>query len=116
MVLLIRNSRKVSGAHGKAVHCSYPFSCTRRLLWLRETSVQLVQEPRAQLRWEKSKEGSAELCKDEEQHIMSGHLRAPLAAIAEIMLQSLSKNAPDLPTHLSLSLYACDFCDAISPS
>lgn len=52
---------------------------------------------------EKSKEGSAELCKDEEQHIMSGHLRAPLAAIAEIMLQSLSKNAPDLPTHLSLS-------------
>ncbi len=51
-----------------------------------------------------SKEGSAELCKDEEQHIMSGHLRAPLAAIAEIMLQSLSKNAPDLPTHLSLSL------------
>jgi hypothetical protein len=71
---------------------------------------------------EKSKEGSAELCKDEEQHIMSGHLRAPLAAIAEIMLQSLSKNAPDLPTHLSLSLSlslslcACDFCDAISPS
>jgi hypothetical protein len=53
---------------------------------------------------ERSKEGSAELCKDEEQHIMSGHLRAPLAAIAEIMLQSLSKNAPDLPTHLSLSL------------
>jgi hypothetical protein len=53
---------------------------------------------------EKSREGSAELCKDEEQHIMSGHLRAPLAAIAEIMLQSLSKNVPDLPTHLSLSL------------
>ncbi len=54
---------------------------------------------------EKSKEGSAELCKDEEQHIMSGHLRAPLAAVAEIMLQSLSKNAPDLLTHLFLSLY-----------
>ncbi|CAK9233392.1 unnamed protein product [Sphagnum troendelagicum] len=104
MVLLIRYSREVSGAHGKAVHCSHPFSCRRRLLWLKETSVQLVQEPRAQLRWEKSKEGSAELCKDEEQHIMSGHLRAPLAAIAEIMLQSLSKNAPDLPTHFSLSL------------
>jgi hypothetical protein len=67
-----------------------------------------------------SKEGSAELCKDEEQHIMSGHLRAPLAAIAEIMLQSLSKNAPDLPTHLSLSLSLSlstgDFCDAFSPS
>ncbi len=53
---------------------------------------------------EKSKEGSAEVCKDEEQHIMSGHLRAPLAAIAEIVLQSLSKNVPDLPTHLSPSL------------
>jgi hypothetical protein len=47
---------------------------------------------------------------------MSGHLRAPLAAIAEIMLQSLSKNAPDLPTHISLSLSTCDFCDAFSPS
>jgi hypothetical protein len=35
---------------------------------------------------------------------MSGHLRAPLAAIAEIMLQCLSNNAPDLLTHLSLSL------------
>jgi len=35
---------------------------------------------------------------------MSGHLRAPLAAIAEIMLQSLSKNALDLPTHVSLSV------------
>jgi hypothetical protein len=65
---------------------------------------------------ERSKEGSAELCKDEEKHIMSGHLRAPLAAIAEIMLQSLSKNAPDLPTHISLSLSTCDFCDAFSPS
>lgn len=45
MVLLIREYRKVSGAHGKAVHYSHPFSCRRRLLWLKETSVQLVQEP-----------------------------------------------------------------------
>jgi len=44
-VLLIRESRKVSGAHGKAVHYSHPFSCRRRLLWQKETSVQLVQEP-----------------------------------------------------------------------
>jgi hypothetical protein len=45
-----------------------------------------------------------EICNDEEQYIISGHLRAPLAAIAEIMLQCLSNNAPDLLTHLSLSL------------
>ncbi len=44
VVLLIREYRKVSGAHGKAVHYSHPFSCRRRLLWLKETSVQLVQE------------------------------------------------------------------------
>ncbi|CAM6025761.1 unnamed protein product [Sphagnum balticum] len=109
MVLLIREYRKVSGAHGKTVHYSHPFSCRRRLLWLKETSVQLDQEP--QLNCDDTRHllirvlcsicRSAELCKDEEQHIMSGHLRAPLAAIAEIMLQSLSKNAPDL----SLSLY-----------
>ncbi len=52
----------------------------------------------------KSNEGSVEICNDEEQYIISGHLRAPLAAIAEIMLQCLSNNAPDLLTHLSLSL------------
>jgi hypothetical protein len=52
----------------------------------------------------KSNEGSMEICNDDEQYIMSGHLRASLAAIAEIMLQCLSNNAPDLLTHTSLSL------------
>lgn len=72
-------------------------------LTLSYINVQLVSFFLMFLSREKSKEGSAEPCKDEEQHIMSGHLRAPLAAIADIMLQSLSKNTPDLPTHLCLS-------------
>jgi hypothetical protein len=53
-------------------------------------------------------------------NIMSGHLRAPLAAIAEIMLQCLSNNAPDLLTHLlthlSLSLSLSLVLISVTPS